>query len=92
MDYPTYRRIRLPIGSGVTEAACKIVFTQRFKQSGMKLNIEGGNDVLRLRIIALSGIWSNVRNAALASSLMPIAVTPDTQDFEFNENRRKLAA
>jgi hypothetical protein len=30
MDYVSYRRLRLPIGSSVTEAACKIVFTQRF--------------------------------------------------------------
>ena len=35
MDYQGYRRRGLPIGSGVTEAACKTVFTQRFKRSGM---------------------------------------------------------
>ena len=35
LDYRGYRRERLPIGSGVTEAACKTVFTQRLKQSGM---------------------------------------------------------
>jgi hypothetical protein len=92
MDYPTYRRFRLPIGSGVTEAACKIVFTQRFKQSGMKWSLDGGSDILRLRIIALSGIWSEVRNAALNSSLMPTPVTPTCQDLDFNENRRKIAA
>lgn len=36
MDYAGYRRRGLPIGSGVTEAACKTVFTQRFKRSGMR--------------------------------------------------------
>jgi hypothetical protein len=40
MDCVSYRRLRLPIGSGVTEAACKIVFTQRFKQPGMKWTIQ----------------------------------------------------
>jgi len=35
MRYQSYRRQHLPIGSGVTEAACKIVFTQRLKRSGM---------------------------------------------------------
>ena len=35
MDYASYRAEHLPIGSGVTEAACKTVFTQRFKCSGM---------------------------------------------------------
>ena len=35
MQYQSYRRQRLPIGSGITEAACKVVFTQRLKCSGM---------------------------------------------------------
>src|SRR2546429_365540 len=38
MDYARYRAEHLPIGSGVTEAACKTVFTQRFKCSGMIWN------------------------------------------------------
>jgi hypothetical protein len=33
LDYVRYRHDHLPIGSGVTEAACKTVFTQRMKQS-----------------------------------------------------------
>ena len=36
MDYCAYRRRGLAIGSGITEAACKTVFTQRFKLSGMQ--------------------------------------------------------
>ena len=91
MDYSTYRRFLLPIGSGVTEAACKIVFTQRFKQSGMKWKLEGGSDVLRLRIIALSGIWSQVHNAALGSSLMPTAITETPYSTEIHEHTPKLA-
>jgi hypothetical protein len=35
MDYAAYRGRGLAIGSGVTEAACKTIFTQRMKQSGM---------------------------------------------------------
>ena len=49
MDYVIYRRLQMPIGSGITEAACKTVFTQRFKQSGMKWTIEGGRPILALR-------------------------------------------
>ncbi|PON12215.1 hypothetical protein C2W62_40800, partial [Candidatus Entotheonella serta] len=37
-----YKRQKLPLGSGITEAACKIVFTQRFKRSGMSWTINGG--------------------------------------------------
>lgn len=57
MDYEGYRRRGLPIGSGVTEAACKTVFTQRFKRSGMRWGRESGQVVLDLRVAYLSGIW-----------------------------------
>jgi hypothetical protein len=36
MQYAEFRRQGLPIGSGITEAACKTVFTQRLKLSGMR--------------------------------------------------------
>ncbi len=57
MNYRDYKAIGLPIGSGVTEAGCKVVFTQRFKQSGMKWSIDGGEVILRLRVAVLSGVW-----------------------------------
>lgn len=91
MDYRTYRHFRLPIGSGVTEAACKIVFTQRFKLSGMKWELEGGGDILRLRIIALSRIWTQVRDRALESLPMTRAITHTTQDTEPAEHCIKMA-
>jgi hypothetical protein len=65
MDYQAYRRAGLPIGSGVTEAGCKVVFTQRFKQSGMTWVREGGEVILRLRLAELSGIWDEVYNEFL---------------------------
>ena len=92
MDYQTYRRRRLPIGSGVTEAACKILFTQRFKQSGMKWTIDGGSVILRLRVIALSGIWAQVRTAALQSHRMPTPVAPMRSDIRAAQNCLKNAA
>jgi len=67
MDYAERRRLRVPIGSGVTEAACKIVFSQRFKCAGMKWGIESGKPILALRVIALSGIWAEVRDAMFES-------------------------
>lgn len=68
MDYSTCRRHGTPIGSGITEAACKIVFTQRFKRAGMKWDIDGGKPIVALRVIALSGIWANARDAMLKSN------------------------
>ena len=57
MAYWRYPRLGLPLGSGVTEAACKTVFTQRLKQSGMRWDVAGGQVVVTLRVILLSGVW-----------------------------------
>jgi hypothetical protein len=71
MDYAGYRRRGLPIGSGVTEAACKTVFTQRFKRSGMRWHHESGQVILDLRTIYLSGIWNEAFAADLAARELP---------------------
>jgi hypothetical protein len=60
MDYWSCRQRGLAIGSGITEAACKTLFTQRFKQSGMKWSVEGGQVVVDLRVIWISKLWHNV--------------------------------
>lgn len=68
MDYHGYRRLHLPIGSGVTEAACKTIFTQRLKLSGMRWKQAGAQAVLSLRVLLLSGIWDQVRDAWLEAN------------------------
>jgi hypothetical protein len=65
LNYAEYRRLGLPIGSGVTEAACKTVFTQRLKLSGMRWKKAGAQTILRLRVILLSGVWSDVYKRTL---------------------------
>lgn len=67
MDYANYRRVALPIGSGVTEAACKTIFGYRFKQSGMRWDRDSGQHVLDLRVILKSRVWSRVRDRWLGS-------------------------
>jgi hypothetical protein len=76
MDYAARRRRRTPIGSGVTEAACKIVFSQRFKCSGMKWEDEGGAAILALRVAVLSKTWSTVRDKMFASCQTATPRTP----------------
>lgn len=49
MRYAELREQGLPIGTGVTEAACKTLVTQRMKQSGMRWGQEGGQAILNLR-------------------------------------------
>jgi hypothetical protein len=67
MKYAEYKRQGLVIGSGVTEAACKTVFTQRLKQSGMRWQVEGGQVVVDLRIVLLSRVWEETHRAYLKS-------------------------
>jgi hypothetical protein len=60
MQYERYRREGTPRGSGVTEAGCKAVFTQRLKQSGMRWGVTGGQVVVDLRVLCLSGVYEDV--------------------------------
>jgi hypothetical protein len=85
MKYRAYSRVRLPIGSGVTEAGCKVVFTQRFKESGMTWSLEGGEVILRLRLAVLSGVWEAVyreylNHRPLVSLATPRAVSPQSDE------------
>lgn len=68
IEYAEYKRLGLPIGSGVTEAACKTVFTQRLKLSGMQWKRGGAQIILRLRIVLLSGIWDQAYKASVKSN------------------------
>jgi hypothetical protein len=72
MRYHSYQRQRLPRGSGITEAACKVVFTQRLKRSGMSWTIAGGQVILDLRVIRLSGVWHEVHQRYWASKPLPV--------------------
>jgi hypothetical protein len=54
MRYAGYRNQNLPVGSGVVEAACKTLVTQRMKRSGMRWRPEGGQAILTLRSLAQS--------------------------------------
>jgi hypothetical protein len=66
MAYARYRREGLPIGSGVTEAGCQVVLSQRLKRSGMGWGLPGGQVVLTLRVVWLSGVGRRVWDAHLA--------------------------
>ena len=58
MNYAQYLQSNLPIGSGVTEAACKTIVKQRLCCSGMKWKEPGAAVVLTLRTLShRSGRW-----------------------------------
>src|SRR5205823_4140092 len=71
MQYAQYRRQGLPLGSGVTEAACKTVFAERLKRSGMTWGRAGGQVIVDLRILVVSDVWQQTHEAYLASRPHP---------------------
>jgi hypothetical protein len=68
LGYPGARRRGLPIGSGVTEATCKSLFTVRLKRSGARWKEATARDVINLRALALSDRW----HPALRLTLAPL--------------------
>jgi hypothetical protein len=76
MTYARYRGLGLPIGSGVTEAACKTIIGYRFKQSGMRWRPTTGQHVLDLRVILKSGIWQPTFVTYLETYQSPHVPTP----------------
>ena len=59
MNYPEYLEDNLPIGSGVTEAACKTLIKQHLCCSGMKWTERGAGIILSLRALVITkGRWN----------------------------------
>lgn len=83
MRYSDYASAHIPLGSGVTEAACKTIFTQRLKNSGMRWSHEGAKTMLTLRTILLSKTWSSTYTAYLTnrypSDLRPYEKPPPSE-------------
>lgn len=88
MRYSEFESAHIPLGSGVTEAACKTVFTQRLKNSGMRWSHEGAKTILTLRTILLSKSWAVTYKAVLKNAY-PDNMRPYRANDKSNE---KIAA
>jgi len=63
MNYSSYVSQNMPIGSGVIEAACKVIIKQRMCNSGMKWTDDGAKNVLVLRCFnETDGKWEQFWN------------------------------
>ena len=51
LQYRQFKKLGLPIGSGMVESACKWLIEQRFKGSGMRWSEPGFNHLLHLRLL-----------------------------------------
>lgn len=60
LNYKALRDEKLPIGSGVVEASCKTLVTQRVKRSGMNWDVRyrGLQAILTLRALIQSNRWA----------------------------------
>lgn len=93
MRYVEYRRLGLPIGSGVTEAACKTVFSERLKRSGMQWGREGGQVIVDIRTAVLSKVWDRVWSKYLQDrgAELPQPDSRETKVTVHRKSRRKPA-
>ena len=57
MRYASLKPLGIPMGSGVTEGACKSLITARTKRSGQRWREHGIESVLALRSILHSDRW-----------------------------------
>jgi hypothetical protein len=57
MDYPTFQRLGLPIGSGIVESAHKVVVEARLKGAGMHWAPEHLNPMVALRNLVCNDRW-----------------------------------
>lgn len=88
MQYAAYARVGVPLGSGVTEAGCKTIYSQRLKLSGMRWKEAGAQVILNLRVVLLSGIWRETYGRVL---VMPVNVEVPTPQLA-RELTQQLAA
>lgn len=75
-QYATYRRNQIPIGSGITEGACKSVVTTRAKRSGQRWSQRGLTAALHLRCIhqseRLDSFWFHFSRRYQADCITPL--------------------
>jgi hypothetical protein len=77
MDYAAYLQQGLPIASGVIEATCKTLVTQRMKCSGMRWSIPGGQAILTLRSVIQSDRWPPAWSLIQAEFCKPVSIVKD---------------
>jgi hypothetical protein len=79
MDFAERKERGDPIGSGITEAGCKVIFNQRLKQSGMRWHRKSGQYIVDLRTAKRSGIWDRIWNRLIGPKPDLPPITQATQ-------------
>jgi hypothetical protein len=74
MRYAVLKERGLPIGTGVTEAACKTLATQRLKKSGMRWGDHGGQAILTFRALVQSARFDRAWNKLAPTYKSDVAI------------------
>jgi len=85
MRYSALQAQHLPIGSGVVEAACKTLVSQRLKRAGMRWRTTGGQAILTFRALCQSDRFE--RAWQLLSEMYKHVVTLPRQVLAFSQQR-----
>ena len=88
MHYAAYIRLNLPIASGVMEASCKTLVTQRLKRSGMAWTNAGGQAILTLRSLIQSNRWPAAWTLLSADfrKTVTVSTVPNQQKVKINNS------
>lgn len=73
LGYAAAKRLNLPIGTGVTEAAAKTLVSVRMKRSGARYSDHGGYTILTLRAAILSGRFDTLSAEIESTYTLPVA-------------------
>ena len=85
MRYAEFQQRGLPIGSGIVEAANRVLITQRLKCSGMRWSENGTGQA----ILSLRALWKSDRYGAAWNQIMR-AMKPEACQFRSHERRNML--
>lgn len=81
MRYARFASEGIPIGSGVVEAACKTLVTQRLKRSGMRWRHEGGQAILTFRSLVQSDRFDRAWKLLADAYKRPVSLPPNVAAF-----------
>lgn len=91
MQYAQYLREGLPIASGVVEAACKTLATQRMKQSGMSWGQTGGQAILTLRSLIQSNRWEQGWALLRADFRKQVNIVKPKHDVSLTQQKKEAS-
>ena len=76
MRYDEYLAAGYPIGSGVTEGACRQLVKDRLEQTGMRWTVEGAQAMLHVRALYLNDQWEEFQEYRVEQEQARLYKTP----------------